>query len=147
MNLHLSEINSEVLESVVEAYEGGVEVVSTEDMLAGWDNLNDVNECWNPGTWWNGLEDEECFTCGECWNSEGNYCECETMQDGWKTDDANPDGCKNNDDESLDGWKKNESVPGSCDDVLKGRKSDESALGSVSKDINEQPCTESESKE
>ena len=35
-NIHISELNSEIVESVVDAFEGGVEVISTEDMNAVW---------------------------------------------------------------------------------------------------------------
>ena len=79
-NVHLSELNSEILESVVEAYEGGVEVISTEDMNARWEEVNDKNKGWTPGTWWGDIEDEEFTTCGECWRSDEKFCQCPTSQ-------------------------------------------------------------------
>ena len=48
-NIHMSELTSEIIESVVTAYKGGVEIISTEDMLAKWDALNKKNENWSPG--------------------------------------------------------------------------------------------------
>ena len=37
MNLHLSEIVSDVLDPVIENYEGGCEIISTEDLIANLD--------------------------------------------------------------------------------------------------------------
>jgi hypothetical protein len=37
----MSELTSEIVESGVTAYIGGVEIISTEDMLAKWDKLNE----------------------------------------------------------------------------------------------------------
>ena len=65
-NLHMSELTSDLRESVVRAYEGGVESISTEDMLAKWDALNERNAGWKPGTWWDGYEEDGLITCGTC---------------------------------------------------------------------------------
>ena len=65
-NVHMSELTSELLESVVTAYHGGVEIISTEDMLAKWDDLNKKNENWHGGTWWDGYEEDGLITCGNC---------------------------------------------------------------------------------
>ena len=65
-NIHMSELTSEIVESVVTAYKGGVEIISTEDMLAKWDALNERNKNWSPGTWWDGLEDDDLIACGKC---------------------------------------------------------------------------------
>ena len=65
-NIHMSELTSEIIESVVTAYKGGVEIISTEDMLAKWDKLNIQNKDWSSGTWWDGFEEDDLVTCGKC---------------------------------------------------------------------------------
>ena len=75
-NVHLSELNSEIMEAVVEAYDGGVEVISTEDMNAKWEMINKKNENWSPGIWWHDVEDEDYVACGKCWQSEEEWCRC-----------------------------------------------------------------------
>jgi hypothetical protein len=65
-NVHMSELTSEIVESVVTAYKGGVEIISTEDMLAKWDKLNEKHEGWTAGTWWDGYEEDGLVTCGKC---------------------------------------------------------------------------------
>ena len=54
------------MESVVTAYKGGVEIISTEDMLAKWDKLNARHEGWTAGTWWDGYEEDGLVACGKC---------------------------------------------------------------------------------
>ena len=48
MNIHISEVVSEVIEPLVETFVGGLEIISTEDMLAHIDELNEKNENWTP---------------------------------------------------------------------------------------------------
>ena len=66
------------MESVVTAYKGGVEIISTEDMLAKGDKLNEKHEGWTAGTWWDGYEDDGLVTCGKCLGSDSmpNLCTC-----------------------------------------------------------------------
>ena len=54
MNLHLSGLVSDILETLVETIEGGEEVISTEDFLAkeDVDALNNKMEGWDADTWW-----------------------------------------------------------------------------------------------
>ena len=120
-NIHLSEINSEILESVVEAYEGGIEVISTEDMNATWEELNIKNEGWTPGSWWDGIEDNDYITCGSCWDSNENICNRNQDKDnnipsgrngdkagpkGWKPDKEPQITAEKNEDETMPkGWK------------------------------------------
>ena len=75
-NIHMSELTSEIIESVVTAYKGGVEIISTEDMLAKWDALNRRNEKWHPGEWWDNYEEDDLITCGRCIDEEGDICLC-----------------------------------------------------------------------
>ena len=96
----MSELTSEIVESVVTAYKGGVEIISTEDMLAKWDNLNEKHEGWTAGTWWDGYEEEGLVTCGKCMGdgeTMPDLCTCaggeeypdqddlqnETIPEGW----------------------------------------------------------------
>ena len=53
-----------MVEAAVEAYDGGIEIVSREDMNATWEELNVMNEFWTLGSWWEGMEDKECVTFG-----------------------------------------------------------------------------------
>ena len=41
MNLHISELVSKILEPIVDTFEGGCEKISTEDVLASIDSLNE----------------------------------------------------------------------------------------------------------
>ena len=43
INLHISEIVSDVLDPVVGCYKGGREIISTEDLLAKIEMMNDRN--------------------------------------------------------------------------------------------------------
>ena len=94
-NIHMSELTSEIIESVVTAYKGGVEIISTEDMLAKWNNLNKKNENWSPGGWWEGYEEDGLTTCGMCTgeNDEApDFCTCpEGTQPEGRKDEAQPE--------------------------------------------------------
>jgi hypothetical protein len=87
-NIHMSELTSEIIESVVTAYKGGVEIISTEDMLAKWDALNQMNKDWSPGAWWDGFEEDDLVTCGTCIGEDdsGELCTCQNddQTEGWK---------------------------------------------------------------
>ena len=52
MNQHISEVVSDFIEPVVDTFEGGLEIISTEDMLARIDELNKKMENWTPFSWW-----------------------------------------------------------------------------------------------
>lgn len=89
MNIHISEIVSEVVEPLVSNIEGGLEIISTEDMLAWIDELNRKNESWTPSSWWEGVSEQEFESCGKCvgkvdyeYNDEKpELCECEDDQE------------------------------------------------------------------
>ena len=65
MNQHLSEIISEVLEPVVDAYKGGNEVISSEDMVA---RVVDLNSGLTGPGWWEGKETKDGMyeACSSC---------------------------------------------------------------------------------
>ena len=79
MNIHLSEALSEFVEPLVDAYEGGREVISSEDYMAHVEELNEGNIGWNKWSWWEGRkhvrENEstivEYIACSVCELREG----------------------------------------------------------------------------
>ena len=52
MNIHISEVISEMVEPMVDAFEGGKEIISTEDMKARIEIINEGNKDWNRWSWW-----------------------------------------------------------------------------------------------
>ena len=58
MNLHLSEVISDLVEPLVDMYVGGRESISTEDMIAKVVGLNEKNMGWSRWSWFEGLEYE-----------------------------------------------------------------------------------------
>ena len=70
MNLHLSELVSDILEPLVETIVVGEEVVSTEDMVAYFDENNEKNEGWYEGIWWDGHTEDGFEACGKCRRNE-----------------------------------------------------------------------------
>ena len=72
MNLHISEILSEIIEPMVDKYEGGDEVISTEDMKARIEILNEGNKMWNKWSWWEGKSSlcGKFVGCVKCMNRE-----------------------------------------------------------------------------
>ena len=66
MNLHLSEIISDILEPIVENIPGGEEVISSEDLQANFEELNEVNNGWHRYIWWSEVEDEVYRACKNC---------------------------------------------------------------------------------
>ena len=68
MNLHLSEIVSEIIEPVADTFKSGFEVISTEDCLARIDARNSRKEGWTPLSWWEGRTNAtgEFIACGKC---------------------------------------------------------------------------------
>ena len=131
-NVHMSELTSELIESVVTAYKGGVEIISTEDMLAKWDDLNRANANWTPGSWWDGFEDDGLVTCGKCLGDDKipDLCNCQDCQlDGEREPGeerhARAPGCTqdvNTEQETVpDGWKPRNRI----EDFVKKKKSGE----------------------
>ena len=70
MNLHLSEVVSDLIEPLVDKYEGGKECISTEDMIAKVVDMNVNNKGWTRWTWWEGQTCEDYVGCGKC---EGDW--------------------------------------------------------------------------
>ena len=65
-NQHMSEVVSDFVEPVVDSFEGGLEIISTEDMLARLDEINKRLEDWTPYSWWEGLTDGDFTACSNC---------------------------------------------------------------------------------
>ena len=70
MNLHLSEILSDILEPLVETLEYGDEVISTEDLLAQVKALNTKFRGWDKNSWWEGVTEDNFICCGKCEGDE-----------------------------------------------------------------------------
>jgi hypothetical protein len=66
----MSEVLSNIVEPVVDCFEGGLEIISQEEMLAKIDIINEKNKDWTPGTWWDGYQEDEFETCGLCQGDE-----------------------------------------------------------------------------
>ena len=64
--MYISEVLSNVVEPVVDCFEGGLEIISQEEMLAKIDAMNKRNEDWTPCCWWEGVEDDDFVACGVC---------------------------------------------------------------------------------
>ena len=71
MNIHISELLSEIIEPVVDNYHGSREVISTEDMVARMLGLDSSLEGWNENYWWSGLSsvDGKYEACRNCMGS------------------------------------------------------------------------------
>ena len=82
MNIHLSEIVSEILEPVADSYKGSHEVISTEDLIAQLLKVDKSLEGWSKLNWWEGVEYENYVTCGKC---PGSVL--------YKYDETNPELC------------------------------------------------------
>ena len=61
---------SDLVEPLVDKYEGGRESISTEDMIAKVVGLNETNMGWTKWSWYEGLEYEGYTGCGSC---EGDW--------------------------------------------------------------------------
>ena len=94
MNLHLSEIISDLLEPVVERFDQGCEVISTEEMIAKVLKMDRSLVDWSSKTWWEQIKtvDGKYIACGSCMGSPD-----------YEYDEDNPELCmckdmvKNND--------------------------------------------------
>ena len=90
INLHISEIVSDILDPVVGCYRGGREIISTEDMVAKVEILNDGNNAWHRYAYWRGMVMEEYVACTVClgeddyvWSEESpELCVCDDGDDG-----------------------------------------------------------------
>ena len=89
MNLHLSEVVSDLVEPLVDKYEGGRENISTEDLIARVVGLNDSNQDWHKWSWWKGQTwgaYEACDNkCAGDWgdiqlNEDPELCKCVSDQ-------------------------------------------------------------------
>ena len=80
---------SDFIEPVVEKFEGGLEIISTEDMLALIDELNIKMKDWTPTSWWEGVTEGEFVACGDCAGNEDHeysdktpeLCKCNSDTD------------------------------------------------------------------
>ena len=87
LNLHLSELVSDILEPLVGTLEGGTEVISTEDMLALIDELNTKFSGWHDYEWWEGMKEGQFVASSRCpgniyhvWDEdEPERCTCGRM--------------------------------------------------------------------
>ena len=87
INMHLSELVSDILDPVVNNYDGGHEVISTEDMLAETEIMNCNNEGWHELSYWGGMVMGEYEACQVCsgqgplmrMDEEPELCNCEDM--------------------------------------------------------------------
>ena len=70
INLHLSELVSDLMEPMVGAIKGGREAISTEDMVAKVEGVNKNMEGWTKTSWWEGEKVENYVACGTC---EGKF--------------------------------------------------------------------------
>ena len=85
INLHISELVSDILDPVVGRYEGGKEIISTEDMLARIEILNEATRGWKEDQYWGGMKTMEFRSCEDCSGEEGyiwsedepEVCHCE----------------------------------------------------------------------
>ena len=90
INLHISEIVSDILDPVVANYKGGHEVISTEDMVARTELLNEKKSGWSKYSYWEGQFTTEYRACTDCHGDEGHvlgennleYCYCDDGIDG-----------------------------------------------------------------
>ena len=88
--MHISEIVSDILDPVVSTYNGGREIISTEDLLARLEIVNDKNSGWSPTSYWGGMITDEFRACGTCegtddYEWDGNIpevCKCDDGIDG-----------------------------------------------------------------
>ena len=86
MNLHISEVVSDIIEPMVGRVEGGKEVISTEDTLASFEDINIRMVGWTNTSWWEGQVVDSVVACGKC-SSEDNYV--------WNEDSPDPCRCEN----------------------------------------------------
>ena len=86
MNLHISEVVSDIIEPMVGRVEGGKEVISTEDTLASFEDINVRRVGWTNTSWLEGQVVDSVIACGKC-SSEDNFV--------WNEDNPDPCRCEN----------------------------------------------------
>ena len=87
LNLYISELVSDILEPMVSTLKDGEEVISTEDLLARVDRLNEGLKGWHVGSHWDGVMEGDMVACGRCMGKgEYNFM----VEDG---DRDNPEWC------------------------------------------------------
>ena len=69
MNIHLSEVVSDLIEPLVDKFMGGRESISTEDMISKFVGLNEDNKDWTVWNRYGGLVYEEYMGCSTLWGS------------------------------------------------------------------------------
>ena len=97
INMHISEVVSEILDPVVELLEGGKEVISTEDLLGKIEILNEILKGWSEGSYWAGMREDDMVACIVCIGEDKNVytadnpelCGCEL---GEQNDGIDEDG-------------------------------------------------------
>ena len=70
MNLHLSELVSDILEPLVETIREGEEVISTEDLIANTEEVNEDNQDWHTNKWWGDKTEDNFMACEKCEGAE-----------------------------------------------------------------------------
>ena len=87
INLHISEIVSDILDPIVDDYIGGKEIISTEDGIARLELVNESNVGWSRNSFWRGMVEGEYKACSVCTGVEGyvwddeypELCTCKDM--------------------------------------------------------------------
>ena len=92
INLHLSEVVSDILEPMVDRVEGGSEVISTEDTLARFEDVSLSMVGWTSTSWWEGRTMEGWISCGKC-----------KSMDGYLWDETRPSLCRCDDEQTWEG--------------------------------------------
>ena len=90
INLHISEIVSDLLHPVVTTYKGEKEIISTEDIVVKIEIKNIDNTGWSRSSYWRDMVVGEYRACDVCSGEEGyvwaeeslELCLCEDDRDG-----------------------------------------------------------------
>ena len=69
--MHLSELVSDILDPIVNNYDGGKEIISTEDGIARIEGMNMDNQGWSDRSYWGGMETSEYMACDTCRGEDG----------------------------------------------------------------------------
>ena len=72
INLHISEIVSDILDPVITTYRGGREIISTEDLIAKAEILSEEKRRWSRDSYWGGIMTREFRACEDC-SGEDEY--------------------------------------------------------------------------
>ena len=66
INMHISEIVSDILDPIIGEHVGGCEILSTEDMIERIEILNELHRGWSKVSYWRNLIHGEYRSCMEC---------------------------------------------------------------------------------